>query len=589
MAVLKGLLKQMKFLLSRLNILGVMLAFELYLKNRGHEGEIVKRIKPVKKLVGKSAKFDTTTPSQYGSEKSEKHPEFDPLMHILSMPLNNAPKLGLPYRVTGANSPKPYVQLYGLCELGKSKKLIRLSVGRDDGFNAELDLDSGKSKIMAIGKIRLNIDKEHYFMKEKNLFDRYVKSGILTKHSEYSSRDFRKAAQTIFKITLKRWDGEYEQTYSKKIPFSIIILPSKEKVEFRSVEKEPEEQQPEFVDSFGVKTTDYASTPTVTAKFLSYDDPAFPLNCKDKKEFYKNLGIGKRSHESINIPSESVFSIAGLNWMFTDIANPDLGFEKTGKGVYYQLWKNYKQLKAKGSSFETKSQTKVVCFKTAQAKMELLLDENLTMPQMEHMFSILESHEEPPAMALEVLIDAGKKGNQWSEYITAARYLLSNKHLPRDYLVSRLTVLLRQRIFSWIEPKNNLAQEAHDFFLRSGFCIKVLTNVPPLSSIMNSSEDYAYRVGRIAQEYIRFKEKADEKSNSLRDILAFSRYDREKLRFVVQRVGLGISLSKASEQDIKDISEFMKREIPQTEIPDPEAHNDFSYFFYKGVFGSVKQ
>jgi hypothetical protein len=112
-----------------------MLAFELYLKNRNHEGEIVKRIKPIKKLVGKSARVDTTTPDYYGSEKSEKHPEFEPLMHILSMPLNNAPKLGLPYRGTGANSPKPYVELYGSCELGKSKKLVLLSVGRDDGFN----------------------------------------------------------------------------------------------------------------------------------------------------------------------------------------------------------------------------------------------------------------------------------------------------------------------------------------------------------------------------------------------------------------------------------------------------------------------
>lgn len=566
-----------------------MLAFELYLKNRGHEGEIVKRIKPIKKLIGKSAKVDATTPSQYGSEKSEKHPEFDPLMHILSMPLNNAPKLGLPNRGTGANSPKPYVELYGLCELGKSKKLIRLSVGRDDGFNAELDLGSEKSKIMAAGKIRLNIDKERYFVKGKNLFDQYVKSGILTKNSEYSSRDFRKAVQTIFKLILKKWDVEYKQTYLKKIPFSVIILPSKEKVEFRSVEKESEDKQSEFVDAFGVKTTDYAATPTLTAKFLSYDDPAFTLNCKDKKEFYQNLGIGKQSHESINIPSENVFSIAGLNWMFTDIVHPDLDFEKTGKGIYYQLWKNYKQLTAKGSSFETKSQTKVVCFKTAQAKMELLLDENLTMPQLQRMFSMLESHEEPPTMAFEVLIDTSKRGNQWSEYITAVRYLLSQKHLQRNYLIPRLTFLLRQRIFDWIDPKNNLAQEAYDFFLRSGFCIKVLTNVQPLSSIMNSSEDYAYRVGRIAQEYIRFKEKADEKSNSLRDILTFSRYDREKLRFVVQRIGLGISLSKASEQDIKDISEFMKREIPQTEIPDPETHNDFSYFFYKGVFGSGKQ
>ena len=583
-----GSSKAMKFLLSKLPNVPVMLAFELYLKNRGLQSEAVKRVKPVKKLLGKSARADSTTPSQYGSKKSEEYPEFKPLMHALSMPLNTAPKLGLPQRGTGANSPKPYVELFGSCELGKSRNRVLLSIGRDDGFTAELDLDSRKSKIVAKGRIRLNIDRERYFVKKKNLFELYVKSKILSKNSEYSAQDFRRAAQAIFRIIVKRWPVGEKASFKRPIPFSVVVIPTKEKVEFRTLE-EPGASQTEFIDAFGRKATEFAASPTLTAKFLSYDDPAFSLNCKKKREFYKNLGIGKQSHESINIPSESVFSIAGLNWLFTVIDDSSLNFEKTGKGIYYQLWKNYENLKAKGSSFLSKSQTKVACYKTTQAKMELLLDENLTMPQMTKLFSGLREKEEPPFMALEVLIDSGKKGNQWGDYITAIRHLVSQKPMSRDYLVSRLTVFLRNKLFSWIEPKNNLAQEARDFFLRSGFCIKVLTNIMPLGSSMSSSEDYAYHVGRIAQEYIRFKENADEKSNSLRDILSFSRYDREKLRFVVQRVGLGVSLSKAAEPDIKTISEFMKKEIPQTEIPDPEAHNDFSYFFFKGVFGGVKQ
>lgn len=566
-----------------------MLAFELYLKNRDHEGEFVKRVKPIKKIFGKNVRLDTTTPNEYGIQRTEKQSEFAPLIHVLSMPLNTAENLGLPYKVTGANSPKPYVELYGLCELGKSRKTVYLSVGKDDGFKAELDIVSGESKISASGKIRLNIDKDHYFMKNKSLFSEYVKSKILTNDSEYSSMDFRKAAEAVFKLILRKWDRDFEQNYFKRIPFSIIILPSNKMVSFRAFEEKNEKELSAFVDSFGVTTNAYATKPTLTAKFLSYDDPAFSLNCKGKSEFYQNLGIGEKSHGLINMPQDDVFVVAGLNWMFADVVNPDLGFEKTGKGIYYQLWKNYVKLKNQGSSFFTKSQVKVMCFKISQAKLELLLDENLTMPQMEQIFSTIGPNEEPPAMALEVLIDNSKKANQWSEYLIAVRYFLSRRHLQRDYFLSRLTFLLRQKIFDWIEQKTNHILEAEDFFLRSEFCIKVLTDFPPSHSIMNSSEDYAFRVGKIAQEYIQFKESVGEKSNSLRDILSFSRYDREKLRFVVQRVGLGISLSKASEEEIKTISEYIKKEISQTEIPDSEAHNDLSYFFYKGVFGREKQ
>jgi hypothetical protein len=88
----------------------------------------------------------------------------------------------------------------------------------------------------------------------------------------------------------------------------------------------------------------------------------------------------------------------------------------------------------------------------------------------------------------------------------------------------------------------------------------------------------------MAGQYIKFKQAVDESNNSLRDMLTFSRYDREKLRFVLQRIGLGINLSKASQNKIDEISKFVKENYPASEIDDSNAANDYSYFFYKGYF-----
>jgi hypothetical protein len=53
----------------------------------------------------------------------------------------------------------------------------------------------------------------------------------------------------------------------------------------------------------------------------------------------------------------------------------------------------------------------------------------------------------------------------------------------------------------------------------------------------------------------------------------------------MQRIGLGLSLSKASEDKIKKMESFIRSNQPSAEISDDSAYNDYSYFFYKGYFG----
>jgi hypothetical protein len=101
---------------------------------------------------------------------------------------------------------------------------------------------------------------------------------------------------------------------------------------------------------------------------------------------------------------------------------------------------------------------------------------------------------------------------------------------------------------------------------------------------VNKNEEYAYKIGVIAGKYVKFKREKKEANNSTNDILTYSKYDRERLRFVYQRVGIGVSLSKVNTDDI---SQSIKNELPKEEIDDTQAHEDYSYFFYKGAFENL--
>ena len=104
---------------------------------------------------------------------------------------------------------------------------------------------------------------------------------------------------------------------------------------------------------------------------------------------------------------------------------------------------------------------------------------------------------------------------------------------------------------------------------------------------MESEENFAYHIGEIAGKYIKFKKDIGENNNTLQDIITYSKYDREKLRFVHRRVCLGISLTKPSsdkQNQLTEIIKFIRDVMPKDEINDSNAHKDNSYFFYKGVF-----
>lgn len=498
-----------------------MLAYDLYLKNKGFQGRIVKNVKPIKKIYidRGGITVDHLTLEEYGSKVSSD-PLVSFLQHWLSMPLNNsdAERVNLPDKRTGSRSSPPYIQLFGKLEKTKSNEIkLKLSItGKDEAgekksFEAEFDPVKLEENFVASGNITLNLDKKNYLINNIKLFSIYVKSEIINEESLFSSAKFIEISKSFFEY-VKHKSAPEQIKKAGQIFFEIYLLPSKEQIQHNDEhQRKNHELKSNFIDSFGNSNSKFPSKPSQTAKFLSFDDPAFSLNCQQQERFYENLHIGQESLAKINIPANDVFAIAGLYWIFTDLSDPSFEFKKTGRGIYSQLLDNYTNLKNKSGESESRQiQMKVICYKKQQAKIEILIDENMTMDRMKKVFEGNESINVPDN-AFEILIENNGKTVIWHHYLDAVRALITGNTINRHQLIGHFTKTLRSKIFDWL--KNHELAESRDFFKRSEFCIKNLLVSRKDRNLMNGGEKYAHSVGLIAGRYIRFKKQFGEESN----------------------------------------------------------------------------
>jgi hypothetical protein len=586
-----------------------MLAYDLYLKNKNYSHEFVGPELIKKILVQKdpqtdeiSIEIDDTQLDVYGISESNK----STFQRIYQMPEKN--KVKLPYRSTGSNSPKPYLEIKGEFRNKENTPEFLLffpAKNKKPRYSSVLNLNiSNENKQIKDSKvitntentrIKVKINKTDYYVdKTLPIYDLYVESNIITSDGAFEPEIFKKTSIEFFNFIKDKWTFDLLNKKERTLNFSLIILPTQKDIHYRLSTKKNINQstndENETIDSFGNETSGFPSETTQTAKFLSFDDPAFALNCKEKSEFYQNLSIGKKSLKSINIANDEVFNISCLSWMFTKINDPHFKFQVTKKGIYHQLLSNFNDLKQEsGDSYNKQSLMKIICFEKNQAKLEILLNENLTMRSMKKIFSTFdeESQQKIPILALEIFIEKIKKSSGtkivWSKYLDAIQSIINGKTMNRDLILSFFIRQIRFNIFNWLSaPKNNY--EIKGFFERSEFCMKVLTSRDHYMKIMNVYEEYAYKIGLIAGRYVNFKKIAREESNTLKDILTYSKYDRERLRFVFQRIGLGINLSNSDKSNLINVSTFIKDNRPSIEITDEEASKDYSYFFYKGVF-----
>ena len=247
----------------------------------------------------------------------------------LSMPLNtsNTKLLNLPDKRTGSRSSPPYIKIYGIYENNKSKEKISLSISGKDPLNlngkknfvAEFNLsksDLSHSKdhqpiynFPAEGDLILNLDKKNYTISDQLLYEKYIKSEIIDRNDFFSPRKFIEISNKFFKYVKKMSKPDFAKY--NKTSFELYILPetgvikylnpvmllynkngsknidNNNKLENNSMNRSTSNKNKEtgFIDCFGNKCSQLASTSTQTAKFLSFDDPAFTINCIKKRNF----------------------------------------------------------------------------------------------------------------------------------------------------------------------------------------------------------------------------------------------------------------------------------------------------------------
>ena len=567
-----------------------MLAYELFLNNKDSSTPDVKEQLPIKKIFYKNNAVDSKTLDEYGSEIIKTA---ELLQTCFQMPLSTIdPKLlNLPDFGRGANSKKPYIKIRGILKTDTSKLILEIGKA-SNSIKHVLDLTTGEIHNNPDKKIKLNLDKIQYLINSYPLFDEYVKFGIIDNDGVLNLKVYDDIIKIFFEFAKNH---KPEITKPGTIRFEIYVLPDDSTIEFRENEKNKKNDsiQNSFIDYFGNKSSKYPSKTTQTAKFLTFDDEALTVNCMKDADFYKNLGIGDGSFKKIFTNKSQTFTISQLKWIFVDMFDIHSKFHETKKGILTQLYENYNIMKDKSVSILVGS--KVICIQSKKSQQVLLINENLTMNKMKKMFSNIKYTKDIPEFCFEILIDTSNKNTIWNTYLYVVRNFIGGRRTPKNYLLSYFNKILRQKIHDWAKDyvKKQLSKdyikEQSSFFTKSDFCLKYLCSSNNDMKYMDKNEEFAEKIGKIANVYIKFKKKEKENNNSLSDILTYSKYDRERLRFILSRVGRGLQLSNLSD-DEKDSTENQIRSLQSNEeIEDDAASKDYSYFFYKGFYTNVRQ
>lgn len=561
-----------------------MLAYEMYRKNRTSKANNPESEKLFKKVFycDGSARLDEMTCEEYGSRVISR---LKIIQDRLKMPLNTCPAstINLPKRTTSKSEPVPYVQLYG--EFNRNK--VKVAVyGRRPKVDDQkrpireyvLDLESGETETTSYGSVVLRLDKTKYLLDGKPLFDEYVRSGIVNGDCVLNEAGCDAVADAFLDA------AKMLEPRKNRVSFDLYVLPHKGLVEYAGRGDEPKSDE-EFVDGFGSTATHYSDSATLTTKFLTYDDRAYTLNCKQRADFYRDLGMGAESLEKVFVDQRYVTTISGMKWVFIDLAQETVepvDAEIGRSGLLTWIKANYQRLGRKSDgNVRSEAMVKVLCIRQSNSQQEVLVDENLTMRRLSDIFDRLP--DDIPPMCLETLIHDTGKSTIWDTYMNAAKSLLAGRSVPRDHILAFYARVLARKGLAWrLDPRN--ASDAKAFFNASWFCLKALNTSRPYGNGMEPGESFAEAVGSLAKHYVKFKKSAGGLDNSLSEMMSYSKYDREKLRFIVARIGRGVHLANATDEQRQN----MEKEISATnlggEISDDVAHRDYSYFFFRGYY-----
>ena len=556
-----------------------MLAYELYYQNE-KSGKEPGSGQPIKKIYvnGNNVKLDSTSISQYGFTKTPDNMR-NYLQENFDMPIDTIPKVQLPKKIVASNSPKPYVKIFGYVKL--FSKMIKKDGEKVKQLTGEITLGDKKSSQYArlsipdleteieSGDVDFKLNTTDYFIGEQSLYEAYAENKIIVQN-KLPSALFEKIASTFFEF-LKEKKVDF---ITGKTSFLLYILPNESQITHKLQSNAATGSS--FIDSFN-KKGQLPAKPTTGVFFISYDDPAFSINCKTKEGFYQNIGVSDTSLSKILLPETRVANIAGFKWYFIDLDDPDMIFKRRSNGIYDQLYWNYTQLDKK--SLAKSKNYKAFCIKKSNAKLEVMIDDNLTMPRLDLMFKGVDQAK-IPFNAYELLIVTRGKSTVYRYYIQAIKSLLSQIPFNRDQLNKIFTSQIRYEIRTWLTEKTD--KNPNTFFERSEFCYKTL-NSKYVGHKLLKDEEFAVNVGRMAREYVDFRKSTKNDNNSLKDLLSKPKYDFDTLKFVIKSIGRGMHLINVSNKQYEDLLDRITKLTPSQDVSNTNR-NDLSYHFYMGYF-----
>lgn len=559
-----------------------MLAYDLYKTNKGRTSTFAKTTAPIKKIFFE--KNVITVDNVIKDFPKSNQISLEILQEWFSMPLNTleCKKMKLVDVSTQSSQLPPYVRIY--CMMEKNKKIITMTTGKKQECTATYHIDDEKVEFNSLADVKIRINKKDYSTDDnQDLFGLYVSSKVLDQDATLCAKTFKQIITKFVEYIKEQAKPNLDRVDRKTVSFYLYVLPTTRDIQKNK--KEEKQKNTEFDDAFGNTGTCFSSDTTKTAKFLSADDKAFTINCTGKEKLYENLGIGDKTLAKIELPNENIMRISGFEWIFMDMEDHNNTFKQVKGGLLHQLKQNYNMLHGNYAKQKLAS-LKVMCIKRDQNKLEVVLDENLTLMKQEEILGKIPDN--IPMNALEIMISLSSKKEIWTDYMYVVRAFLAGTKIERRYFIDFFTKQIQKEMPEMLENKNR--QVVIYFFKRADFIIKFLSRLPHTQdNTMTDDEEFAYKIGLITRYYIDHKRDTKDQNNSLLGILKYSKYDKASLQNVLVKIGAGIANSKANTTDaskqndaLVKIEKQIQSEMPKNEIN--EQNNDYSYFFYKGYF-----
>ena len=133
---------------------------------------------------------------------------------------------------TSPAQPSPYIQIYGTLKTNKSKEsTLIISIGKDPEIISYTYNISTQETTKKESTVKLKLEKKNYKIKDENIFDLYVKSGIIGSDGTLLASKYDKIISNFIDYVKSR---KLENAPVGLLGFSIFLIPSADSITYEN-------------------------------------------------------------------------------------------------------------------------------------------------------------------------------------------------------------------------------------------------------------------------------------------------------------------------------------------------------------------